>query len=95
MAFIRDGQHLVDVRDTGCKERPCYQLGFDKGTFSQGRGYTSYHKQPRPVCFTRHLHGCPSNSVCPECRTLEVDPPGSLCRQPGCDGMTEEILVPE
>jgi hypothetical protein len=35
------------------------RAGEDKGTFVQGRGYTSYHKVPKPVCMTRHLHGCP------------------------------------
>jgi hypothetical protein len=37
--------------------------GEDKGTFSQGQGYTSYHKVPIPVCMTRHMHGCPTEGT--------------------------------
>lgn len=46
--------------DALCLYRPCYVVGEDKGTFSPGRGYTSYHAEPRPVCITRHCHGCPA-----------------------------------
>lgn len=47
---------------------PCYCPGEDKGIFAQGRGYTSYHKTPRLVCMTRHLHGCPVVAACRACR---------------------------
>ena len=69
----------VDVLDSLCAKRSCFSLGFDKGTFSQGRGYTSYHtdkrgrRVERPVCMTRHLRGCPSVSICPSCRTTQVE----------------------
>lgn len=76
----------VDVLDRRCAERPCFWFGFDKGTFVPGRGYTSYHKEERPVCLQRHLHGCPQKSICPECRLIDVDPPGvntcSRCKVP-------------
>lgn len=48
--------------------RPCYRAGENKGTFSPGRGYTSYFKKPIKVCGTRFYHGCPS-----ECSIKEED----------------------
>jgi hypothetical protein len=42
-----------------CQFRSCFRPGEDKGSFVQGRGYVSYHKVPKKVCMTRHLHGCP------------------------------------
>ena len=86
---VRIGDLLVDVVDSDCPDRDCYSLGFDKGSFSQGRGYTSYHtdakgrRKERPVCMTRHLRGCPSRSVCPSCRTLSVREPGCPCPNAG------------
>lgn len=65
LSVIRGKQ--VDVRDSLCKKRKCFQLGQDKGTFVAGRGYTSYHAKPRWVCMRRMLHGCPSAGVCPSC----------------------------
>ena len=57
---VWDGKKaLVDVRVEECPKLNCYQLGQDKGTYSPGRGYTSYYKKPKWVCMTRHLHGCP------------------------------------
>lgn len=44
--------------DPLCPYRPCYHPGYDKGTYSPGRGYTSYHKKPIYVCMTRMMHGC-------------------------------------
>lgn len=50
----------------GCNEcgclawwKSCFCAGENKGTFSQGRGYTSYFKKPKKVCGTRFFHGCP------------------------------------
>ena len=88
----------VDVCDKGCKGRPCFSLGFDKGSFSPGRGYTSYHtnakgrRVERPVCMTRHLRGCPTNSVCAKCRLCSVEDPGAKCDRHDCDGVT---IAPE
>lgn len=85
----------VDVLDRGCAKRECFSLGFDKGSFTPGRGYTSYHtdskgrRVERAVCATRHYSGCPSNSVCPVCRLASVDPPGAKCSN-GCEGETVE-----
>lgn len=45
--------------DPWCRYRRCLAPGENKGTFSQGRGYTSYSQEFRPVCITRHVHGCP------------------------------------
>lgn len=49
--------------DVLCLFRACYSPGEDKGNFTPGRGYTSYHAEPRPVCMTRMCHGCPSGPV--------------------------------
>lgn len=48
--------------DALCPRRACFRPGEDKGTYVQGRGYTSYHKQPIPCCMTRLLHGCPHSN---------------------------------
>lgn len=42
-----------------CWARECMWAGEDKGSYTQGRGYTSYHTKPKPVCMTRHTRGCP------------------------------------
>jgi len=42
-----------------CWARACMRVGEDKGSYAPGRGYTSYHSKPRPVCMTRHTRGCP------------------------------------
>jgi len=62
------GKHKVDVSNQHCSEKlPCFCLGFDQGTFVQGRGYTKYHKKPLPVCWTRQMNGCPNVGVCGDC----------------------------
>ena len=71
--IIKIGEHHVDVLDAKCKGRSCYALGFDKGVYVKGRGYIHYHDKPLPVCWTRHISGCPVHSVCPECRTTQVE----------------------
>jgi hypothetical protein len=50
----------VDVLDARCPARECYRFMYDYGTFVQGRGYVSVHREQRAVCGRRHLHGCPS-----------------------------------
>jgi hypothetical protein len=42
-----------------CWCRSCLWPGYDKGSFSIGVGYTSYHKTPKFVCMTNHTQGCP------------------------------------
>ncbi len=71
--LVRIQKKTVDVKDKECATRSCFQLGQDKGTFVQGRGYTSYHKEPKWVCLRRMLHGCPTRSVCPKCRLGHVE----------------------
>ena len=94
--MVKIEKRQVNVWDRECPSRECFTLGFDKGSFTQGRGYTSYHtdargrRVERPVCMTRHLHGCPTNSVCEQCRTCSVDPPGSECQ---CGGTTIPLGV--
>lgn len=88
--IVKIGKHKVDVAYRDCGKRECFWLGFDKGTYVQGRGYTSYYPKPKPVCWRRHMHGCPINSVCPVCRLCSVDAPGSPCKCNNCDGITVE-----
>jgi hypothetical protein len=64
---IKIGKHDVYVAGSRCVNLDCFQMMSDKGTFVQGRGYTSYHSKERWVCGTRHLHGCPVVGVCTEC----------------------------
>lgn len=42
-----------------CWMRSCMWPGERKGTYAQGRGYTSYYKVPIPECMTRDRQGCP------------------------------------
>lgn len=49
----------ASVLDSMCCARRCLHIGEDKGAFTPGRGYTSYHKNPRLVCMSRHVRGCP------------------------------------
>lgn len=56
---VKVGSEKVEVLDSLCPYRRCYWRGEDKGTFVQGRGYTSYYKTPYIVCWTRHTKGCP------------------------------------
>lgn len=97
--LVMIGKQKVDVLEPACAKRDCFALGFNKGSFTPGRGYTSYHKDSKgkrvekPVCSTRHHRGCPSNSVCPKCRLATVEVVGAPCRGPGCDGMTVEREV--
>lgn len=94
--IVQIKRQRVDVARRDCATRECLRIGEDKGTFCQGRGYTSYHRDskgrlaPRIVCLTRHLNGCPCNSVCPEpeCRTASVLQPGEKCER--CGGLLIE-----
>jgi hypothetical protein len=85
---------VVEVKDGACAKRPCFSLGFDKGSFTPGVGYTSYHRDAKgrtvehAVCGTRYYGGCPSLSVCPVCDLCSVDPPGTRCEHWQCPGVT-------
>lgn len=79
----------VDVSRRDCGKRPCFFLGFDRGSYTPGLGYSYYaDRKEYAVCWTRHLNGCPMNSICPKCRLLSVEEPGSRCEHVGCDGLT-------
>ena len=86
------GKLRVDVALPCCATLPCFCLGFDKGSFSQGRGYTSYHTDAKgkrveyPVCGTRQYHGCPTVSVCEKCRLSSPLEPGGPCDGYNCGG---------
>lgn len=49
---------LAPECDALCRWRQCYTPGENKGCFTPGKGYTSYHAEPTPVCVTRMNHGC-------------------------------------
>lgn len=78
MTLVKIDGRDVDVLNNACEYRPCFWLGFDKGSFTQGVGYTSYHRGgPRAVCMTRHLHGCPHvgfHVVCGDCHAVVGGP---------------------
>jgi len=79
----RDGRKVsVEVSYKTCPNKSCFQIGEDKGTFVQGRGYVKYHDKVRLVCFRRHLHGCPTASVCRICHTSY--PEGEVCTKVDC-----------
>lgn len=67
----RDGRK-VDVYDALCAGRPCLHVAEDKGSFTPGRGYTHYDNNPRLVCWTRHVRGCPNPQP-------EIDPKRLRC----------------
>ena len=79
------GHGNVDVVDRDCAKRDCFVFGFDKGSYTPGRGYTSYREKALPVCLTRMVHGCPHPGVCPLCRTA-ARPGQTVCRYPECGG---------
>lgn len=89
----------VDVLDAACLKRACFELFFDKGTYSPGRGYTKYYTDSRgryvahAVCGRRHLSGCPVNSICPVCRIESVIAAGAKCPRPECTGVMEDRHV--
>lgn len=64
----------ADVLDEKCCARPCLHVGEDKGTYVQGRGYTSYHKDPKLCCMTRMLRGCPHPLPEPEAEHIRCCP---------------------
>ncbi len=78
----------TDVSRSDCGRRECFSLGHDQGPYVQGRGYTG-SGSGQALCQTRHLRGCPSNSLCTKCRTLSVLHVTELdgaCDRRGCDG---------
>lgn len=90
--IVSDGQRGVDVAHKTCLTASCYQLGFDKGTFVQGRGYTNYHKKEKPVCWTRHMNGCPIRGRCKQCGSIVAEPLMKAKQCPHCDeGEIEEV----
>jgi len=76
MVIKIDGQG-VNVADVDCAFRSCFALGFDKGSFTPGVGYTEYHAGGvKPVCWTRHLNGCPHKD--PTEGVKKIYPDGSV-----------------
>jgi len=57
--YYADELALPPECDVLCPFRPCFNKYEDKGSFSVGRGYTSYSETFRPACGTRLNHGCP------------------------------------
>ena len=57
--YYNDNLILPPECDVLCPYRRCFHKYEDKGSFSQGVGYTSYNKEFKPVCATRQAQGCP------------------------------------
>ncbi len=72
-----DGRN-VQVLEPECAFRSCLRVGENKGPFTQGRGYTSYYKNPELVCMARHLHGCPHPIPTPEIELMRCCPAPSF-----------------
>lgn len=81
----------VNVSNAKCGEQDCFRLGQDKGSFTTGRGYTSYHKTPKWVCMTRHTQGCPTVSVCPACHSA-LCPGDEECGTCAIERRNKELL---
>jgi hypothetical protein len=79
MVAIKIDKKLVEVVDKRCKGQTCFQLFNDKGTYSPGRGYTSYYAKPRWCCGTNHLHGCPTIGRCKICNTALAPYTNGVC----------------
>lgn len=45
--------------DSLCNYRDCLHRGYDKGSYSPGKGYSNYRKKPMYCCLTRLSQGCP------------------------------------
>lgn len=56
--YYSDDSIMPPECDVLCRFRPCYGKYEDKGSYSAGRGYTSYHDGFYPACSTRLSHGC-------------------------------------
>jgi len=59
-AYYADETALPPECDCMCPFRPCFSKYENKGSFSPGRGYTSYSETFRPACGTRLSRGCPA-----------------------------------
>jgi hypothetical protein len=64
----RGGKHptKVNVLEADCLQKKCYHPHPNKGSFTQGRGYTSYYDKPEWCCITRENSGCPNTQVLKE-----------------------------
>ena len=60
---MTDFSQLPPECDALCEWRTCLHKGENRGTFSVGRGYTSYYEKPVYVCMYRQHHGCGNNRI--------------------------------
>lgn len=86
-----DGTRGVHVVDGECGQRPCFRLFFDKGSFTQGVGYTSYYAKARPCCGTNHMSGCPHVGGTVRCSGIG----GAWCRHIFATFSDDERPVPD
>lgn len=64
--YYEDNFALPPECDSLCLARKCFNKYENKGSYSQGIGYTRYYPDFRPVCATRAFHGCPFIRLSPE-----------------------------
>ena len=64
--YYEDPFALPPECDSLCLARKCFNKYENKGPYSQGRGYTRYYPDFRPICATRCFHGCPFIRLSPE-----------------------------
>ena len=58
-----DYSKLPPECDFLCQYRNCLHKGENKGSYTVGRGYTTYYDKPYYVCVTRMLRGCPDGII--------------------------------
>jgi len=86
MALIRNpwgDDRDAAVLDDRCQARSCLRIGENKGVFVPGRGYTSYHRNPRLECRQRAMHGCPDQLPWPDPEKVRCCPAPSFARPRG------------
>lgn len=68
-----DFSELPPECDVLCEWRRCLHRGYNKGSYTPGRGYTSYYAKPIYVCLYRMQHGCPQPRPTPDLQTMITD----------------------
>ncbi len=74
--------------DLLCRFRSCYHKGEDKGSFTQGVGYTRYYETFNPCCMSRLSHGCGGRDTIP----VDISEALTWC-VPKLQGSTKEKKV--
>jgi hypothetical protein len=66
-----------------CIYRPCLHLDVNKGSYTPGRGYTEYYKDPNVVCLKNHRDGCPYPLPDPDPENMRCCPAPTFAKSRG------------